>query len=227
MAKATTKGYVGRAMKRVEDPRLIQGIATYVDDLTLPGMLHMVVLRSPYAHAKLGAINADAAKSLPGVVALFIGAEVNEQCGVVPCVALAPNQVAPKHTVLAGDRVYFVGHPVALVVATDRSVARDALDLIQVDYDALPVVSDPEKALAKDSPLTHPNLGTNTAFTWTLAMGDLEAAFRQADRVIKQRMVHPRLTPMAIEPRGCVASWHAGEQSLTLCTSTQIPHLIP
>ena len=221
-----TNGYIGKPLKRIEDPRLLKGIATYVDDVTLPGMLHMAVLRSPYAHAGINDIKTEAAKALTGVSGVFTGAEVNEPCGLVPCVALAPNQKAPKHTVLAGDRVYFVGHPVAIVVATDRSTARDALDLIEVDYDPLPVVADPEKALEKDSPLTHPHLGTNVAFTWTLTGGDLEAAFQQADRVIKQRMIHQRLIPMAIEPRGCVASWHAGEQSLTLWTSTQIPHLV-
>src|SRR6185436_7748582 len=96
----------------------------------------------------------------------------------------------------------------------------------EVDYDPLPVVSYPEKALEKDSPLTHPDLGTNVSFTWSVASGDIEGAFAKADRVIKQRMVHQRLTPMAIEPRGCVASFHAGEGSLTLWTSTQIPHLV-
>jgi len=219
-------GFIGRPMKRVEDPRLIKGIATYVDDLTLAGMLHMAVLRSPYAHAKINGIKTDAAKALPGVVGVFTGAEVNARCGLVPCVSLAPNQKAPQHTVLAGDRVYFVGHAVAVVVAKDRSIARDALDLIEVDYDPLPVVADPEKALEKDSPLTHPDLGTNVAFTWSLATGDLDKAFAEADRVVKARMVHQRLIPMAIEPRGCLASFHAGEQSLTLWTSTQIPHLV-
>src|SRR5256885_7336111 len=97
---------------------------------------------------------------------------------------------------------------------------------MEVDYDRLPVVSDAEKALEKDSPLTHPEFGTNVAFTWSVANGGLNAAFKRAHRVIKQRMIHPRLTPMAIEPRGCVAAWHAGEGRLTLYTSTQIPHLI-
>jgi carbon-monoxide dehydrogenase large subunit len=217
---------VGRAIKRVEDPRLIQGIATYVDDLQLTGTLHAAILRSPYAHAKINLIKTDAARALEGVVAVFIGADVNDKCGLVPCASLMPDQKTPKHTALASDRVYFVGHAVAVVVAKDRYVARDALDLIEVEYEPLPAVSDPEKALEKDSPLTHPDLGTNLAFTWTLANGDLEAAFKQADRVIKARMVHQRLIPMAIEPRGCVASWHAGEQSLTLWTSTQIPHLV-
>jgi carbon-monoxide dehydrogenase large subunit len=220
------RGFTGRPLKRVEDPRLIQGLATYVDDIALPGMLHAALLRSPYAHAKINGLKTDAAKALAGVVGVFTGADVNDKCGLVPCASPMPDQRAPKRTVLAGDRVYYVGHAVAVVVATDRYTARDALDLIEVDYDPLPAVTDPEKALAKDSPLTHPDLGTNVAYTWSLANGDIEAAFAEADHVIKQRIVHQRLIPMAIEPRGCVASWHAGEQALTLWTSTQIPHLV-
>ena len=135
------KGYIGRALKRVEDPRLIQGRATYVDDLVLPGMLHLVVLRSPYAHARINSLKTDAAKAVPGVVAVFTGDLINDACGLVPCASLAPDQKAPKHTCLASSRVYFVGHPVAVVVASDRSIARDALDLIEVDYDPMPVVA--------------------------------------------------------------------------------------
>ncbi len=197
-----------------------------MDDITLPGMLHAAVLRSPYAHARINNIKADAAKASPGVVGVFTGADVNDKCGLVPCASPMPDSKIPKHTVLAGDRVYFVGHPVAVVVAVDRYAARDALDFVEVDYDPLPVVSDLEKALEKDSPLTHPEFGTNVAFTWSVANGGLNAAFKRADRVIKQRMIHQRLTPMAIEPRGCVAAWHAGEGTLTLYTSTQIPHLV-
>ncbi|HKX63305.1 MAG TPA: xanthine dehydrogenase family protein molybdopterin-binding subunit [Verrucomicrobiae bacterium] len=224
--KPKSTGYIGRPVKRVEDPRLIQGQATYVDDLVLSGMLHMAVLRSPYAHARVVAIDSQKAKSLAGVRGVFIGDDINERCGLVPCASLAPDQKAPKHTCLASDRVYFVGHPVAVVVASDRSIARDALDLIDVEYDPLPVIADPEAALQPGAPLAHPDLGTNQAFVWTLANGDLEKAFKEADRIVKARMVHQRLIPMAIEPRGCVASWHVGEQSLTLWTSTQIPHLV-
>jgi aerobic carbon-monoxide dehydrogenase large subunit len=213
MIARTPKGYVGKPLKRVEDPRLIKGIATYVDDLNLAGMLHAAILRSPYAHAQITAIHTAKAREVPGVIGVFTGADVNEQCGLVPCASPMADQKMPKHTVLAGDRVYFVGHPVVVVVARDRYIARDALDLIDVDYDPLPVVTDPEKALAPESSLTHPDLGTNVAYTWTIANGDLEAAFQQADRVIKQRMVHQRLIPMAIEPRGCVASWHASRHS--------------
>src|SRR6266851_8380167 len=111
------KPYVGRAMKRVEDPRLIKGAGTYVDDLRLPGLLHAAILRSPYAHAKIISIKTDAAKASPGVCGVFTGADVNAACGLVPCASPMPDQKAPKHTVLAGDRVYFVGHPLAVVVA--------------------------------------------------------------------------------------------------------------
>jgi carbon-monoxide dehydrogenase large subunit len=220
------QGYFGRAMKRVEDPRLIKGIATYVDDLKIPGVLHAEFVRSPHANAKIISIKTDTAKKLPGVVGIFTGADVNDKVGTIPCASPIPGGKSPDHTVLAGARVYFVGHPVAVVVAETRTIARDALDLIDVDYEPLPAVIDPEKALEKDSPLTHPELGTNVAFTWSLPGGDVDGAFKEADSVLKLRIIHPRLTPMAIEPRGCAASWHAGESSLTLWTSTQIPHLV-
>ncbi|MDO8541755.1 MAG: xanthine dehydrogenase family protein molybdopterin-binding subunit [Opitutaceae bacterium] len=226
MKSGTSNGYFGQALKRVEDPRLIKGIATYVDDLRLPGLLHAAILRSPHAHARILGVKTEAAKNLPGVAGVFTGTDINPACGLVPCASSMPGLKAPRHTMLAGDRVYFVGHPVVVVVAASPAIARDALDLIEVDYDSLPAVTNPEKALEKDSPLTHPDQGTNVAFTWLLANGDVDGLFAQADRVIKQRIVHQRLTPMAIEPRGCVASYHAGEGSLTLWTSTQIPHLL-
>ena len=225
MAKVKEKPYFGRAMKRVEDPRLIKGIATYVDDITLVGMLHAAILRSPHAHAGVRSIDTVAAKSHPGVVAVLTGADVNPHCGTIPCASPLPGQNSPDHTVLAGDRVYFVGHPVAVVVAEDKYAARDALDLIEVDYDPLEAVVDAERALEKDSPLTHPDLGTNQAFTWSVG-DDPTELLEQADHVIKVRMVHQRLTPMAIEPRGCVASWDEGQGFLTLWTSTQVPHLV-
>ncbi|HWW87239.1 MAG TPA: xanthine dehydrogenase family protein molybdopterin-binding subunit [Vicinamibacterales bacterium] len=221
-----SQGYFGRAMKRVEDPRLIKGIATYVDDLKLPGVLYAEFVRSPHANAKINSIKTDGAKKLSGVVGIFTGVDVNDKVGTIPCASPLPGGKSPDHTVLAGARAYFVGHPVAVVIAETRAVARDALDLVDVDYEPLPAVIDPEKALEKGSPLTHPELGTNVAFTWNLTGGDVDAAFKEADQVLKLRIIHPRLTPMAIEPRGCAASWHAGESSLTIWTSTQIPHLV-
>ena len=120
MAETTTP-YVGRAMKRLEDPRLLKGLGTYVDDLRLPGLLHVSILRSPHAHARIVGIDASAARALPGIVAVLTGADVNAVCGLVPCAASIPDLKAPKHTVLAGDRVYFVGHAVAVVVADRKS----------------------------------------------------------------------------------------------------------
>jgi carbon-monoxide dehydrogenase large subunit len=214
-------------MKRVEDPRLIKGLATYVDDMRLAGLLHAVILRSPHAHARITRIDVSAAQQIPGVVAVLTGADVNASCGLVPCAAAIPDLKAPKHTVLAGDRVYFVGHAVAVVVASDPYIARDAIDAIDVDYDPLPAVTNAEEAVKPGTPLTHPDLESNIAYTHTVAGGgDIDAAFKNADRVIKHRLYHQRLTPMPIEPRGVVASYHAGEGSLTLWTSTQIPHLI-
>src|SRR5437762_5957820 len=213
-------------MKRVEDPRLVKGIGTFTDDLRLPGLLHAAILRSPHAHARIVSIDTTAAKALAGVVAVLTGVDVNEHCGAVPCASPLPEQKMPRHTVLAGDRVYFVGHAVAVAVATDPYIARDALDLIDVDYDPLPVVVIAEQAIEDSGPLTHPALGTNIAYTHTMGGGDIDEAFRSADRVIKQRVVHQRLTPMPIEPRGVVASYHAGEGTLTLWTSTQVPHLV-
>jgi carbon-monoxide dehydrogenase large subunit len=219
--------YIGRAMKRVEDPRLLKGLATYTDDVRLPGMLHAAILRSPYAHARIRRIDTAAARAIPGVVAVLTGADVNDSCGLIPCSAAIPDLKAPKHTVLAGDRVYFVGHGVAVVVATDPYIARDGVDAIEVDYDPLPVVVNPEEAVKEGTPLTHPELGTNIAFSQSVAGGgDIDDAFRRADRVITHRLLHQRLTPMPIEPRGVVASYQAGDGTLTLWTATQIPHLI-
>ena len=227
MAETNTTPYVGRAMRRIEDPRLIKGIATYVDDLRLSGMLHAVILRSPHAHAAITRIDTSRAAAIPGVVGVFTGADVNASCGLVPCAAAMPDLKAPKHTVLAGDRVYFVGHAVAVAVATDPYIARDAIDAIDVDYAPLPVVANAEEAVKPGSPLTHPDIADNIAYRHNVSGGgDIDAAFRNADRIIKTRLYHQRLTPMPIEPRGVVASYHPGEGALTLWTSTQIPHLL-
>src|SRR5712691_3387963 len=197
MADTIGTPYVGRAMKRVEDPRLIKGLATYVDDVRLPGLLHAVILRSPHAHARIGRIDVSAARAIPGVVAVLTGADVNASCGLVPCAAAIPDLKAPKHTVLAGDRVYFVGHAVAVAVASDPYIARDAIEAIEVDYDALPAVVNAEEAVKSGAPLTHPDLESNIAFTHVVAGGsDIDEAFRKADRVIKHRLYHQRLTPM-------------------------------
>ena len=220
------KRTVGRRVKRVEDPRLVRGQATYVDDLRLPGMLHTAILRSSHAHALINSIRTDAAATLPGVRAVLTGMDVNPHVSMVTSPELITGQKSPRHTVLADGRVYYVGHAIAVVVATEPAIARDALDLVEVDYEPLPAITHTQRAVTAESPLTHPELGTNRAYVWNMRGGDTAAGFRSADRVLSVRMHHPRIIPMPIEPRGCVASWQAGDESLTLWTSTQIPHLI-
>lgn len=216
--------YFGKRQKRTEDPRLIQGLAHYVDDIKLPDTLHAVFLRSIYAHARIKSIDTSEAAKAPKVVAVYTGKDVSAKIGPVPCAAALPELKVPDHRVLATDKTYFVGHPVAVVVAEDRYAAKDAADLIQVDYDELPVVMDEEKG-AQDGPVVHEQFKTNIAYKLTAGEGDVEAAFKSADKVIKQRILHRRLAPIAMEPRGVLARYYPGEQELTLWTSTQIPHL--
>ncbi|HZD95880.1 MAG TPA: xanthine dehydrogenase family protein molybdopterin-binding subunit, partial [Candidatus Sulfotelmatobacter sp.] len=214
---------VGKPIKRTEDPRLIQGLAHYVDDIRLPDTLHAMFLRSIYAHARIKSIDTTAAQKLPGVVAVYTSKDT-AKIGPVPCAAALPELKVPDHRPLAGSKVYFVGHPVAVVVAESKFAARDALDLIEVDYEELPVALDEEKA-AKGGPVIHEQFGTNVAYKLTAGEGDIEAALKSADQVIKQKVLHKRLAPIAMEGRGVLARYYPGEQELTLWTSTQIPHL--
>ena len=215
---------VGKPIKRTEDPRLIQGLAHYVDDIRLPDTLHAVFLRSIYAHARIKSIDTTAALKLPGVVAVYTGKDV-QKIGPVPCAAALPELKVPDHRALALNKVYFVGHPVAVVVAETKSAARDAVDLIEVDYQELPVALDEERAADAKSPVIHEQFGTNIAYKLTAGEGDIAAALKSADHVIKQKILHKRLAPIAMEPRGVLARYFPGEQELTLWTSTQIPHL--
>ena len=217
---------VGARIKRREDPSLIRGRGQYVDDVSLPGMLHVAILRSPHAHAKISRIDTDEARRHPGVVAVFTGAELRDEIGELPTTADNPTLRIPKHYVLAVDKVCYVGEGVAVVVAEDRYTARDALDLIHVEYEPLPVVIDPEKALTQESPVIHSEWPDNLAFHWKQTQGDIEKAFRQADKVVKQRLVHQRLAPNAIETRGVVARYVDAEKELKVWSSTQIPHIL-
>src|SRR5215813_15135091 len=216
--------YFGKRQKRTEDPRLIQGLAHYVDDIKLPDTLHAVFLRSFHAHARIKKIDTSEAAKVPGVVVIYTGKDVSAKIGPVPCAAALPDLKVPDHRVLATNKVYFVGHPLAVVVAESRYTAKDAADLIQVDYDELPVVLNEEKG-AQGGPILHEQFGTNVAYKLTAGEGDIEAALKSADKIIKQRVLNKRLAPVAMEPRGVLARYYPGEQELTLWTSTQIPHL--
>lgn len=217
---------VGERVKRTEDPRLIKGLAHYVDDIALPDTLHVCFLRSMYAHARITNIDKSEAEKAPGVVAVFTGQDVAEKIGPVPCASVLEGLKVPDHRPLAKDKVYFVGHPIAAVVATDRYAARDAVDLMVLDYEELPVVTDPEEAAKEGTPAIHEQFGDNVAYKLTAGQGDIDAALSSADKVIKQRMVNQRLAPIAMEPRGVLARYYPGEEELTLWSSTQIPHLM-
>jgi carbon-monoxide dehydrogenase large subunit len=227
MATTITKPQTlfGKRIRRQEDPRLITGTAMYLDDLKVPGMHHACIVRSPHGAAKIKGIDTKAAAAMPGVAAIFTGADI-KGLGPVPCAASLPGLRVPFHHLLAQDRVYFCGHPVAVVVATDRYLARDAADAIEVDYEALPAVTNPEKAIAPGAPPVHPEWPDNVSFKFHQEGGDIAQAFRDADVVVKQRITSQRLIPTAMEPRGVLAEWRAGEKSLTLHSSTQIPHLM-
>ena len=227
MATTITKPetLVGKRIRRQEDPRLITGTATYLDDIKVPGMHHACVVRSPHGAARIKSISTKAALALPGVAAVFTGADV-KHLGPVPTAASLPGLRVPHHHLLAQDRVYYVGHPVAVVVATDRYIAQDAVDLVEVDYEPVQAVTDPEKAIAPGAPAVHPEWADNVAFTFHQEGGDTAQAFKDAEVVVKQRITSQRLIPTAMETRGVLAEWRGGEKSLTLHSSTQIPHLM-
>src|SRR5436190_4130452 len=217
--------WFGQKLKRQEDPRIIKGIIHYTDDFKPAGMLHCAFTRSPHAHAEIKSIRTDAARELPGVVAVFT-AEDMAGIGPVPCAIQMSDLKVPRHSVLATGRVRYVGEPVAVIVAEELYTARDAAELVEVDYEPLPVVTDMEKALGKDTPYVHEEFKSNQAFTHSLKNGDVDAAFKKADRVVKQRMVNQRLAPIAMETRGVLAEYLPGENRLTVWSSTQIPHLL-
>jgi carbon-monoxide dehydrogenase large subunit len=228
----------GSGIRRREDPRLITGSATYTHDIVLPGMVHAAMLRSSHAHARITRIDTEKAKTAPGVVAVYTGADIEGALQPVPCAWLLPDsqlKVAP-YPCIAKDTVRYTGDIVAVVVAETPYQAYDALDLIEVDYEPLPTVTDPEKAAGADAPQLHAkdingdDISGNQAFHWTVAGGgDLDAAFAEAESngvVIKERILQQRLIPNAMEPRGAVAQYTRATGELTLWNTTQNPHIV-
>ena len=217
----------GSGIRRREDPRLLTGTGSFVDDLKLPGLTYLAILRSPHAHARIKAVSTGAAKAAPGVVAVFTGADIKDKIGTVPCAWNVPNcdLKTPPHPPLAYEKVRYAGDGVAMVVATSRAAARDAVELIEVDYEPLPAVVSPEAAAAPGAPQLHADVPNNVAFTWVVRGGDAEAAFRSAEVTVSQRIVQQRLLPTAMEPRAAMASWNAGTGQLTLRATSQNPHI--
>ncbi|MBW9215235.1 xanthine dehydrogenase family protein molybdopterin-binding subunit [Mumia sp. zg.B53] len=225
---------IGSPRKRKEDQRLITGRSRYTDNMVLPGMLHLAAVRSPFAHARITGVDTSAAVTAPGVVTVLTGADVAETQGSLPNAwPITPDQVAPPHPAIAVDRVTFAGEIVAVVVARSRHEAQDAADLVDVDYDELPVVLDLEEA-EKDDVLAHPDLGTNRSAFWVFDSaeagtgGDVEDALAAAgadDQILLERTYYQqRLIPAFMEPRSTVVDPTADQ--ITMWSSTQVPHIL-
>jgi carbon-monoxide dehydrogenase large subunit len=224
-------GEVGAWRRRKEDSRLITGRTMWTENVQLPGMLHMAILRSPVAHARITHIDASGARSRPGVIDVFTGADIADFQGSLPCAwPVTEDLVMPAHPPLATDEVRHTGEPVAVVVARSRAAATDALGAIDIDYADLPVVLDMEAALAEGADLVHADKGTNKAYTWIFDSqaagtgGSTEDAFAGAAIVVKRRYKQQRLIPAFMEPRSVVVD-PSGDQ-FTIWSATQIPHIL-
>ena len=197
----------GSSIKRREDPKLITGEAQYLEDIQLHGMVHAAVLRSPYAHANIRSINVEEAKAVDGVIGVFTGKDF-EELPALPCAwqAGGVDNNANTPRVLEIERVTFTGAAVAVVVAENRYIAQDAVGLIEVDYEPLPVVVDAEEASQKGAPQLHENAPGNICMDWACGQEEgTEAALEEADVVVKQRIKNQRLIPTPLEPRGAIA----------------------
>ena len=231
MTENHTNTVIGTRMLRREDPALLTGEGKYTNDLNIPGALHLAVLRSPYAHAKIISIDTSAAKALPGVIAVYTGAELaSEWAGPMPCAwPVTPDMKNPAHYPLAVSKVCYVGDGVVAILATNETASRDALDLVDVQYEPLKAVVDVEEAL-KDNIIIHDELGTNKSYTWPLLVeetpGCVEEAFKKAKYTVSERYVQQRLLPMAMEPRAVAAVPQPFGGDITLYSSTQVPHIL-
>jgi aerobic carbon-monoxide dehydrogenase large subunit len=218
---------VGRPLRRKEDARVITGQARWTDNLTVPGLLHMTIARSPMAHARIKNADVSAVLQQPGVVAAFTGADLAEDYGSLPTAwHVSDDLIVPDHRPVAINEVRYLGDAVAVVVADGAYQAADALEAVQVDYERLPAVIDMETALAAGAPLVHADKQTNRAFTWGFTAGDYQAARRDADVVVSRRFVQQRVMPVAMEPRAVMAEPAPASQEFTLWTSTQVPHFV-
>ncbi len=219
---------IGSRVNRVEDPTLLRGAGTYVDDIELPGMLHAAVLRSPMAHAEVHGIDASRALEMDGVHAVLTEPDIAEMgLGDLPAVWIRPAQTNVSYPLLARGRVRYVGEPVAIVAADDRDLAEDALELIEVEYSELPAVVDPLHALEDDSPQLFPEVGHNVCVHLVTESGDAEAGLAEADVVLKERMRIQRYSGIPIETRGVLAALEPavrGESAMRIWSSTQVVH---
>ena len=219
--------YTGQSIKRFEDHRLLTGQSSYVDDMTRPGMLHALIIRSPHGHARIRSIDASAALALPGVAAVITAQDIAD-IAVLPTreSADADELNPPRHPALAVDKACYAGQPVAIVLAENIYTAEDAVELVAIDYEILPAVIDPREATSEGAPVIHEEFGSNVVLRTVNAGGDLDGAFAEADCVISQRFDVQRVAPAPMEPRGLLAEYGADADLLTVWDSTQHPHEI-
>ncbi|MCG8603837.1 xanthine dehydrogenase family protein molybdopterin-binding subunit, partial [bacterium] len=221
--------YIGQSVKRVEDKRFITGKGRFTDDIVLPNMAYAHIVRSPHAHANIKSINVEMAKALPGVVAVFTGQEMTDD-GVLSVPngwQIGEDMKEPPHPALAIGKVRYVGDGVAVVIAQNRYIAKDAAELVEVDYEPLPSVTDAAEAMESGAPKLHEEAADNVSFKWEL--GDKSAAddaLDAAHHTTKLEFWNQRLIPNAIEPRSIIGSYDAGKDELTLYSSSQIPHVV-
>jgi carbon-monoxide dehydrogenase large subunit len=219
--------YIGRSVPRPNLDRLMQGRGLYVSDVELPRMAHVVFVRSPHAHAKIVSIDTQAAKRMPGVVAVVTGEEL--AAVITPWVGVLSHlkglKSAPQRAI-AIDRACWQGEAVAAVVATSRAGAEDASEAVAVEYEELEAVTDMRTALDSQTPVIHASLGDNLAFERILDVGNVEAAFAGSDEVVEAEFVFGRHTGVTLEPRAVVADWNAAEARLTIYQGTQAPHMV-
>jgi carbon-monoxide dehydrogenase large subunit len=212
---------VGERVRRVEDPRLLRGDGRYISDLKLHGMVHAAVLRSPHAHARIVSIDKSEALADPRTIAVFAADDLPEMPPLT-CIDAEETTLPFNQHVLARDKVRFVGEPVAVVVAEDRYVAEDLLTLVDVEYEPLPAVVDPERAMADGAPLVHHD--TNVVDRLEYDKGDCEGEMARAPHTLTERLVTQRYAAQPMETRGCIAEWDERWEALTLHSSTQVPN---
>ena len=219
--------YIGASVERKEDARLLRGETRWVDNMTLPGMLWMAVVRSPYAHAKIGNVDLEKALAADGVVAAFSGAQLAEEwAGSLPCAwPVTGDCRIPQHRPLASDKARYAGDGVAVVVAESRALAKDAAELVEVDYEPLPAVTDVGEATSDSAPLVHDEYDENRAYTWTLQNGEIDRLFSEAAVTVKEHYRQQRLIPNAIEPRSVLVQPVRATDEYTMWSATQVPHI--
>ena len=219
--------YTGRSIKRFEDHRLLTGQSSFVDDMTRPGMLHALIIRSPHGHARIRGIDTSAATALPGVAAVITASDIADIAQLPTRESSDADEMhPPRHPALAVEKACYAGQPVAIVLAEDIYTAQDAVDLVSIDYEILPAVIDPAEAVAGNAPVIHEHLGTNIVLRTVNAGGDLDEAFATADCVIRQQFDVQRLAPAPMEPRGLLVEYDEEADHLTVWDSTQHPHEI-